>query len=510
MTSAEANLGNDSAFARLHAHLFEVVDLRGAGFLLTWDQATYMPPGGAPARVRQLALLETLAHERLTDPEVRRLLEQAERGTPDLPEDSLEAAYLRVARRDFERAVRLPADFTRTFAQHTAVTYQVWTEARPANDFGRVQPLLERTLELSREKAELLGPFEHPADPLIAESDDGMTVGLLRPLFAELRAALVPLVRDLAAREGPDAHFLQQHYPLAAQFAFAAERAGEFGYDFTRGRLDPTHHPFAIEFSIDDVRITTRGREEYLPEALFCTFHESGHGMYHQGLDPRLEETLLADGASAGVHESQSRLWENLVGRSLGFWRYALPKLQSVFPDQLAGIDPETFYRAVNTVRPGLIRTQADEVSYNLHVILRFELELELLEGSLAVKDLPEAWNAKYKALLGVDVPNDRDGVLQDVHWFSGPIGGAFQGYTLGNLLSAQFFEAARRAQPEIPEELGRGNFSPLSTWMRDNIHRHGRVYRPDALIRRVCGEGLQTAPYLRYLREKYGALYSL
>ena len=324
-----------------------------------------------------------------------------------------------------------------------------------------------------------------------------MTVAELKPLFAELRDALVPLVRHLSAREKPDDSFLRRHYPKDAQFTFARERVSEFGYDFTRGRLDPTHHPFATKFSIDDVRITTRGREDYLPEALFCTFHESGHGMYHQGLERRFEGTPLADGTSAGVHESQSRLWENLVGRSLEFWRYAYPKLQAAFPEQLSGIDVGAFHRAINLVSPSCIRTQADEVTYNLHVIIRFELELEL----------PEAWRAKYAELLGVVVPDDRDGVLQDVHWFSGPIGGAFQGYTLGNIFSAQFYEAACRTHPDIPREVERGHFSTLYSWTRENVHRHGRVYDPGDLVRRVCGTGIDTEPYLRYLRDKYAAL---
>ncbi len=497
----------ETAFARLHRHFFDIIDLNGVGFLLKWDQATYMPPGGAVARARQLGLIKTLAHERLSSPETGKLLADAEKEVKDTSPDSFEASYLRIARRDFERATKLPNAFAKRFSEHTAASYQAWTQARAADDFKGVEGILETTLELSRERATLQGPTEHLADPLIAEHDHGMTVAQLRPLFSELREALVPLLRRLSDQERPDDSFLRQHYPLDAQFAFARERVAEFGYDFTRGRLDPTHHPFAIEFSLDDVRITTRGQEQYLPEALFCTFHESGHGMYHQGLEPRLEGTPLADGSSAGVHESQSRLWENIVGRSRTFWHYALPKLKETFPEQLRGVDLESFYRAVNVVRPSTIRTQADEVSYNLHVIIRFELELELLEGTLEVAQLPAAWRAKYAELLGVDVTDDKDGVLQDVHWFSGPIGGAFQGYTLGNILSAQFYEAACLAHPGIPEQLSVGEFGTLYSWTRDNIHRHGRRYDPVQLIERICGRGLETGPYLRYLERKYGDL---
>jgi carboxypeptidase Taq len=498
------------ACERLRARVADVVDLRGAGFLLTWDQATHMPPGGAPARARQIALLRQLAHERFVDPEVGRLLAAAEAEVAGLPADDVEAALVRVTRRDYERETAIPASFTRRFFHHMAASYQTWTEARPADDVQRVVPLLEETLDLSRTLAGYLGPADHVADPLIARADHGFTVAALRPLFARLREALVPLARRVAACEPPDDAFLRRGYPLGAQFAFALARAAEFGYDLRRGRLDPTHHPFAIEFSIDDVRITTRGREDDLREALFCTFHESGHGMYHQGLDGRFEATLLADGASAGVHESQSRMWENRVGRSHAFWSYAFPKLRSEFPEQLADVELDDFHRAVNVVRPGTIRTRADELTYDLHVIVRFELELELLEGRLAVRDLPDAWQARYADVVGLEASSHRDGVLQDVHWFSREIGGAFQGYTIGNVLAAQFWDAAVREYPTIPDDIGRGDFAPLHGWTQRRIHRLGRVHDPLDLIARVTGGPIDPAPYLAYLHDKYGALYRL
>lgn len=493
------------AFERLRARLFDVVDLHGVSYLLKWDQATYMPPGGAVARARQTALLKTLAHERFVDAEVGRLLEAAEREVEGLPADAFEAAYVRVARRDFERAVATPAAFTRRFFAHTAATYQAWTEARPADDWARMVPLLEETLDLSHALSGYEGPgAAHPADPLIARSDFGMTVALLRPLFADLRAALVPLVRDASAAPAPDDAFLRRPTSVAAQVAWARERVAAFGYDLTRGRVDPTAHPFAIEFSVDDVRITIRSRTDDLRETLFTTFHESGHGMVHQGLDPRFEGTPLADGASAGVHESQSRLWENVVGRSLGFWRGAFPSLQAALPEALTGVAVEDFVRAVNVVRPSPIRTAADEATYNLHVIVRFELELALLEGRLAVRDLAEAWRAAYADVLGVEVASDRDGVLQDVHWFSREIGGAFQGYTIGNVLSVQFYEAACRVHPEIPAEIEAGRYATLFRWTREHVHRHGRTYDPVDLIARVAGGPLDVGPYLRYLRAKF------
>jgi len=501
----------ERAFEALQRLLADVADLRGAAFLLTWDQATKMPPGGAPARARQLALLKQVAHERFTSPELARALEAAEREVEQAgaADGSFERDLLRITRRDLERDSSLPAAFTRRFHEHMARSYQAWTEARPANDMARMVPILEQTLELSHELAHHLGPAEHVADPLIARSDHGFTVAMLRPLFATLRSRLTPLVRAIAAAERPDDAFLRGPYPLDAQFAFALERVREFGYDTQRGRLDPTHHPFAIEFSIDDVRITTRGRSDDLREALFCTFHESGHGMYHQGLDPRLEATPLADGTSAGVHESQSRTWENRVGRSLAYWRYAFPLLRDAFPSQLAGVDEMAFYRAINTVRPGVIRTRADEFSYDLHVIVRFELELDLLEGRLTVPDLAEAWRARYLETLGVAADDDADGVLQDVHWFSREIGGAFQGYTLGNVLAAQFWRSAEAELGDLDARLAAGDVAALSAWQRASIHRHGRRLDPLDLIERVCG-GLDPEPYLHYLSAKAHDLFGV
>ena len=502
----------ESAVDQLRRLLADVADLRGAAFLLTWDQATHMPPGGAPARARQLALLKQVAFERFTAPELARALDAAERELDAVgaPDGSLERDLVRITRRDLERDAALPARFTRTFHEHMASSYQAWTEARPADDLARMLPVLERTLDLSRELAQHLGPADHVADPLIARSDHGVTVAQLRPLFARLRERLAPLVRAVTAADAPEDGCLRGPYPLEAQFAFALERVREFGYDTRRGRLDPTHHPFAIEFSIDDVRITTRGRVDDLSEALFCTFHESGHGMYHQGLDPRLEATPLADGTSAGVHESQSRTWENRVGRSLAYWRYAFPLLRDAFPDQLTGVDEVTFHRAVNTVRPGIIRTRADEFSYDLHVVVRFELELDLLEGRLDVSDLGEAWRARYREALGVASDDDRDGVLQDVHWFSREIGGAFQGYTLGNVLAAQFWEAAERDLGDLDARLAAGDVASLSTWQRETIHRCGRREDPLDLLRRVCGTGLDPEPYLGYLEAKARDLFGV
>ena len=496
----------------LKTRLHEVNDLQSAAAVLYWDQATYMPPGGAEGRGRQLATLSQLAQEKFSDPALGRLLEDLRPYEESLPHDSDDASLLRLTRRQYARALKLPPEFVAEVTSHAARSYQAWTVARPANDFAAVAPLLEKTLELSRRAAEYYGrpAGGHVADPLIEEADYGMTVATLRPLFAALREQLVPLVAAIQQRPAPDDSFLHRHYPEQQQWDFGLEVVQRFGYDFQRGRQDKTHHPFMIKFSPGDVRITTRFREDDLGDGLFSTMHESGHAMYEQGISPAFGGTPLDSGTSAGVHESQSRLWENLVGRSRPFWRYTYPRLQAVFPEQLGDIPLDAFYRAINTVQPSLVRVDADEVTYNLHVIIRFELELALLEGALAVKDLPEAWRASYRDYLGVDVPDDRDGVLQDMHWYYSQIGGGFQGYTLGNVMSAAFWQAATTAHPEIDDEMAQGQFATLHGWLRANIYQHGSKWTAAELVQRVTGAPLSIEPYIGYLNTKFGELYGL
>jgi carboxypeptidase Taq len=373
-----------------------------------------------------------------------------------------------------------------------------------------VQPNLEKTLDLSRQLADFFPGYEHMADPLIDFYDYGMKASTLRGLFAKLRQQLVPLVRAITAQPPADDSCLRQNFPEAGQWAFGVEVARRIGYDFDRGREDKTLHPFTTKFSIGDVRITTRVKENDLGEALFGTIHEAGHALYEQGIRTDFEGTPLAEGTSAGVHESQSRLWENIVGRSRSFWKFFYPELQAVFPDQLGSVSLDTFYRAINKVKPSLIRTEADEVTYDLHVMLRFDLELALLEGRLAVRDLPEAWRERFKADLGITPPDDSDGVLQDVHWYNGIIGGAFQGYTLGNIMNAQFFETALSAHPEIPAEMEEGEFGTLHGWLKENIYQHGSKYTATDLVERATGGPMSIEPYIRYLRTKYGELYKL
>jgi carboxypeptidase Taq len=373
-----------------------------------------------------------------------------------------------------------------------------------------MRPLLEKTVELSRELAAFHSGYANPYDALIDLAEDGMTVATVRALFTELRAGLVPLIAAIRARPEVDDRCLEGAFPEQAQQAFGEQAIRAFGYEYTRGRQDKTAHPFMIKLGRGDVRITTRYRRDNLSDGLFSTLHEAGHAMYEQGIDDGLDGTPLYTGTTSGVHESQSRLWENLVGRSLPFWRHWYAPLQAAFPGALDDVDVDTFYRAINKVRASLVRTEADEVTYNLHVMLRFDLELALLEGTLAVADLPEAWRARVHSDLGVSPPDDRDGALQDVHWYGGIVGGAFQSYTLGNIMSAQFYAAARRDLPDLDAQIGAGKFAPLRTWLTERIYRHGRKFTAPEIVQRATGQPLSIAPYLAYLNTKYGALYGL
>jgi carboxypeptidase Taq len=500
----------DPDLKELKQRLLEISDVAAAGAVLGWDHATYMPRGGADARARQGATLSRIAHEKATDPALGRLLDRLAAHGEALPYDSDDASLIRVTRRDFERAIKVPAGYVARASALASASYDAWTRARPANDFATMRPFLEQALDLSREYAKFFAPYKHIADPLIDGADEGMTAALVRALFAALREKLVALVRAIADQPLADDACLRGPFTESEQLAFGLAVVKHYGYDLDRGRLDKTHHPFCTKFSSGDVRITTRVNETDLGDALFSTLHEAGHALYEQGVSPALEGTPLGWGTSAGVHESQSRLWENVVGRGRGFWQHFYPQLQRVFPDRLGPVPLDAFYRAINKVQRSLIRTDADEVTYNLHVMMRFELELDMLEGRLQVKDLPAAWRARIQSDLGVEPPDDRDGCLQDVHWYSGAIGGSFQGYTIGNILSAQFFAAAVKANPEIPKEIAAGRFATLHNWLRTHLYQHGRKFTPNEIVERATGSAINVQPYLDYLHRKYGELYRL
>lgn len=457
-----------------------------------------------------MSTVRQLAHEKFTDPAIGKLLDELTPFEEDSPYDSDQASLIRVTRRQYERAIKVPTSFASEFANHTSDSYSAWAEARPANDFARMQPFLEKTLKMSRQYADYFPGYEHPADPLIDGSDYGMKASSVRSLFSQLRERLVPIVQKISEQSEIDSRPLHRAFPEPKQWDFGMQIAKQLSYDLNRGRQDKTLHPFAVPFSIGDVRITTRFEPNNLAEGLFSTMHEVGHALYEQGISESLEATPLASGTSAGVHESQSRLWENIVGRSRGFWYTNYPKLQSTFPEQLNQVSPEEFYRAINKVERSLIRTDADEVTYNLHVIIRFDLELALLEGNLSIDDLPEAWHARYEADLGLRAPNDVNGVLQDVHWYSGYIGGSFQGYALGNILASQFYATALAEHSEIPSQIKRGDCRTLHRWLKHNIYQHGSKFTADEIVERVTGRGLTLEPYFDYLTTKFGEIYEV
>ncbi len=522
MTTEAANV--PETMKRLKAELAVLEDLSQAQSLLSWDQNTYMPDGAATARAQQMATLSKLSHERLTNPSVREMLSTLESAAPSKDstesgaEDDAEsasdkeddAALLEVTRRNVARAVKLPSDFVEDFTKARSAGQQAWIRARANADFALFAPHLDKILDFARRQADYLGYDDHPYDALHDLYERGSSTAKVRTVFAELRDATVPLVKDVVEK-GRDIDDSSVHQPFgeALQEQFGTEVVKSFGYDFEHGRLDRTVHPFATGISKYDVRITTRYQPDFLNPALFGTMHEAGHAMYEQGIASRYDRSPLGNAVSLGIHESQSRLWENLVGRSYGFWEFYYPRLQEVFPAQLGEVSLDDFYAAINKLEPSLIRVEADEVTYNLHVMVRFELELALLEGSLSVQDLPDAWNAKYEDYLGLTPPDNAQGCLQDIHWSFGAIG-YFPTYTLGNIMSVQLFEAAKRAHPELEKEIRQGTFTTLLGWLRGTIHQHGSKYEPSDLLQRAVGGELDAKPYINYLNTKFRSLYGV
>lgn len=490
--------------------LAEVSDISRAAGLLEWDQETYMPPGGVATRADQISTLQRLAHERFTSQEVGRLLDALETTAAKEPYDSDEASLVRITRRDYEEAVKLPSDLVAEIARAGSVAQPVWQKARRESNFAEFAPYLEKNVELNRRVADALGYKEHPYDALINRSEPGMTTADLTAIFAELKEAIVPLIGGIARRANAvDDRVLYRGFDPDLQLSYGLQVIKKLGFDFERGRQDISAHPFEITFGPGDVRITTRVSRDFFSMCLFGLIHEAGHGMYEQGQMKAHDRTPLYGGATPGVHESQSRLWENMVGRSLAFWRHFFPSLQATFPEPLRGVDVETFYRAVNKSYPSFIRVEADEVTYNMHILLRFELETELLDGSLKVKDLPEAWNSRFKSYLGLDVPNDSEGVLQDIHWAWVSFG-IFPGYTLGNLIGAQLMEKIRSEIRDLDAQIENGQFAALLAWLRANVHRHGRKFTPNELMERATGSPLSARPWIAYVERKFGALYGL
>lgn len=499
----------DQAAQQLRERLHTISDMHIAIALLHWDQQTYMPKGGISTRAETIATLSNLAHRMSTDTDMHRMVDAV---TDRFDPETDDGALARLARRNFDRATRLPAELVTDLARTTALAEPAWVEARSRGEWNTFAPHLFRIVELQKQVAESYGYTTHPYDALLDEYEPDATKAQLEIMFDELKHAIVPLVRDIAAKSDlpiDRARPLYNTFDEVKQETFGRDCITRFGYDWQHGRQDRTVHPFCISFTSQDVRITTRFDTNFLQPALFGTMHEAGHAMYEQGVNPGYVRTPLGSGVSMGVHESQSRLWENLIGRSRAFWTYFYPQLQQVFPEALGNTNLDAFYRAVNTVAPSLIRVEADEVTYNLHTLLRFELEVALLDGTLTIAELPDAWNAKSKEYLGISPTSDADGALQDIHW-SGGMFAYFPTYTIGNVLAVQLFDAATKAHPTIMDEAARGEFTSLHTWLKNNIYQYGSKYKPQDLIERATGSRMNTAPYIRYLREKFGELYSL
>lgn len=506
--------GRAEVLARLKGMDGEIRRLVHISALLAWDQETYMPYEAVGERSEQLELLSGLIHDRLTSRRMGELLSAAgaSESSPEGPVGSppLERAFLRELYRVHRRSSRLPRRLVTELAKQTAIGQARWAEARKSSDFRLFSGQLAVILALVKESASCLGWKEHPYDPLLDEYEPWMKSSEVERVFSGLRDRLTGLVqRIVGSRRKPAVAFLHADYEVARQREFSLQVLKAIGYDFQRGRLDESAHPFTTTLGRADVRLTTRYNPQFIGSGIFSTIHEAGHGLYELGISGELAGTLLADGASMGIHESQSRMWENLIGRSLPFWRHFFPQLAALFPAALAEIGVEEFYRSINAVEPSLIRVEADEVTYNLHILVRFELEKRLIAGELSVEELPAAWSEQYRSLLGIVPTEDAHGVLQDIHWSMGSFG-YFPTYALGNLYAAQLFQALRRDLSDLDQQLLRGEFEPVLAWLREKVHRLGRTVPAAELCRQVTGRGLDPGYLLAYLEDKYAGIYEL
>jgi carboxypeptidase Taq len=489
----------DPKLDRLRTLLGEVDDLRKASTVLFWDQRVMMPTGGAEARAEASATVGRLAHEKFVSPEIGELL--AGLNDEDYDYDSFEACLIRVTRRDYEKAVRVPPELTGEMRRSSALALSAWGPAKQSSDFEALLPHLERNLELRHRYVDCFPDPDENYDVLLDDYEPLMKTAEVREIFDGLKRELVPLIQEIGDAGDVDSSFLRGEFDTEKQREFALKVVRRFGYTDEQWRLDQTPHPFMSTPGEGDIRLTTNFRPNDL-SSIFASMHEFGHGVYEWGVAPELHRTPLGSGVSLGVHESQSRSWENLIGRSRAFWRFFYPQLQQTFPGQLDSVDEEAFYRAVNRVHPSLIRIDADEVTYNLHIILRFELEQELIDNRLEPRDLPRAWNERMNDYLGIDVPDDARGVLQDMHWAGGSIG-YFPTYSLGNVISVQIWERLKEDLGDVDEQMERGEFGEIREWLRSHLYVLGRKFTPQETIERVTGSRIDPAPYVRYLREK-------
>jgi carboxypeptidase Taq len=496
-------------FDELLRRLGAIDDLVRAGTLLGWDEETKMPPAGAEARAEQRATVEAAAHERRVDPALGELLEELRPFEEAHAPDSFEASVVRVARRDYEKAVRVPSALQAEIERAGSLGYRGWLRARAENDISVMLPHFERNLELRREYVECFAPEGDPYDIVLDDYEPGMKTSEVEAIFDRLKERLVPLIQAVVESEAVDDSCLHGTFSHESQRRVSMAILESWGMTEDAWRLDDTVHPFEVSLANNDIRLTTRFDDDNVHGILSC-LHEFGHGLYEHQVEPSYARTSLADGVSSAIHESQSRMWENLVGRSQPFWRRFFPRAQELFGAALADHDAESWYREVNAVEPSLIRVEADEATYNMHIILRFELEQAMLADEFPLEQLPEEWNRRIWEYLGIEVPNDTLGVLQDVHWSGGSIG-YFPTYALGNLISAQIWERITAELPDLSDAIEAGDFAPLRDWLRENLHRHGRKFTPGETLERVVGTSqIDPEPYVRYLREKLAGIYGI
>jgi carboxypeptidase Taq len=500
----------ESAYRELIRRVREQSVIASCADLLSWDEETYAPAAGLAHRSNQLAWLAGELHERTTDPKTRELLEIVEASPLVRDPESREAANIGEIRRAYDREVRIPLTIAEELARVTTLAQQEWVMARADDDFSRFRPWLERIVALRRAEADAIGYVDEPYDALLEEYEPGATTRDICRLYDTIRAEIVPLVAAVTeARRQPRGNTFHASYPIEQQRAVMASIAAAIGFDFSAGRLDTSAHPFAIHIGPGDCRLTLRFDAWDVTAALYGILHEGGHGLYDQGLEPAEYGTPLGEAASHGLHEAQARLWENRVGRSHAFWHYVLPVLRDACPSAFGALGTDEAYFAANAVAPSTNRVRADELTYHLHVLVRFELERELISGTLAARDVPEAWNALYARYLGVVPANDAEGCLQDIHWAAGSIG-YFPTYTLGDVYSAQLYVAAERALGDLDTAMARGEFGALRDWLRENIHRHGHSLSAPALVERATGAPPDIAILVDVLREKYRGLYGV
>ncbi|MEX1247854.1 MAG: carboxypeptidase M32 [Anaerolineales bacterium] len=499
----------NNSLTKLKEILAEISDVNNASSVLSWDQQTYMPKMGAEARGQAQGTLDKISHERFTSTEVGKLLEDLRKEAKSLDPDSNDARLIKKTSEEYEKATKVPAVMVAERAELTTLGNQAWQEARQKSDFSIFAPHLEKLLDWARRFCELYAPYDHIYDPLLDLFEPKMKTADVQAVFAEIRPKQVKLIKAISRAKQVDDSFLHQNFPEKQQWDFGKQVITDFGYDWNQGSIDKTTHPFQATLGYGDHRITTRIYEDFFNPYFFGTLHEAGHAMHAQGISRDLNRTPLYNSPSLSIGESQSRMWENLVGRSKPFWEHYYPKLQKVFPDQLKKVNMEAFYKGINKVFPSFIRVEADEATYNMHIMLRLEIEIAMMEGSVKLMDLPKHWNERFEEYLGIVPPDDAQGVLQDVHWSFGLMG-YFSTYALGNLVSAQLWEVIHRDIPDIEDKIRKAEFAPLLKWLNEKVHQPGAKFEPQEMVQRITGSKIDGEPYLRYLEKKYSDIYSL